>query len=168
MLALSIFTAEAAISIIGSFGKGSIIFNGVARGLGNVNELSNGGHTVRVYMQAVAFVTAQCQNSGGNIAPGRNPIQMSLLAGPKQLIPDSNGNAPIFIEISPQVADSTPISPTPKQAGCPNGNWTVTGIIPGSERWQSASIFVTVDGAEVMRQNYRCTDTGTSLACTPS
>jgi hypothetical protein len=168
VLALSIFTAEAAISIVGSFGRGSIIFSGVARGLGNVNELKNGGHTVRVYMQAVAVVSAQCRNAGGNTAPGRNPILLPMLAGPKELIPDSNGSAPIFIEISPSTVLSTPISPTPKQAGCPNGNWTVTGIVPGSERWQSASIYVTRDGVEVLRQNYSCLDTGTSLTCTPS
>jgi hypothetical protein len=57
-------------------------------------------------------------------------------------VTDENGNALVeVIAPDPSFADVEP-SPTPKQAGCPNGNWMVVGVVDGSTNWTAARIVV--------------------------
>src|SRR5689334_9277309 len=88
-------------------------------GLGNAD--------VNVHLSVSGFALYQCQNGGGNIAPGQNRV----LAGPatsNTAIPASaikNGNLtfttnPATLTAAPTVSGAT--------AGCPNANWT--GVNP--------------------------------------
>lgn len=72
-----------------------------------------------------AFLTASsvdehvvCVNHGGNIAPGQGTSTASV-QGPTENIAPHNGQITFSVKLNP------PPKPTPKQAGCPNGNWTV-------------------------------------------
>jgi len=88
-------------------------------GLGNAD--------VNVHLSVSGFALYQCQNGGGNIAPGQNRV----LAGPATsdtAIPASaikNGNLtfttnPATLTAAPTVSGAA--------AGCPNSNWT--GVNP--------------------------------------
>jgi hypothetical protein len=157
----TVLPVYAAISGVFSFGRGSFILSGVIRGLGNTDT----NETVTV-LTARAIVYAECVNRGGNVAPGRNPLQISVSLTSAPLQADSNGNAGVYIRIpDPSVIRPTPISPSPKEAGCPNGNWTVRGVLPSSARWQSAQVVVLRNGETELAQQFSCTDDGTNLAC---
>jgi len=143
-----------------SFRSGSLIFSGDLAGLGNEN--------VTVRMDADAIAIAKCQNKGGNIAPGRNPIQITQTVS-ASVVPDENGRAHIeLVALDPATINPPPVSPTPKQAGCPNGNWTVTGFMPGSTQWTGARLFVidNVTHAILVQLNFICSGSGSSLVCT--
>jgi hypothetical protein len=69
----------------------------------------------------------QCQNGGGNIAPGQNKVLVGPVTAPT-LIPSSaikNGN--LTFTTNPAVL-TAPATVTGAQAGCPNNNWT--GVNP--------------------------------------
>lgn len=154
----------AAISGVFSFGRGSLILTGVVRGLGNTSN----NETVTV-LTGRAIVFAECVNRGGNVAPGRNPLQLSVTVQSAPLQADSNGNAAVYIRIpDPSTISPTPISPTPREAGCPNGNWTVRGIQNGSARWQAADVRVLRNGTTELLENYTCVDNGVTISCTRS
>src|ERR671932_1690322 len=60
-----------------------------------------------------------CTSPGGNEAPGQNPAVPVTSSGSQTINNPQNGPAGV---------DAPPAQPTvtPKQAGCPNNNWTVT------------------------------------------
>jgi hypothetical protein len=99
---------------------GSVIFDGVVIGVG--------ADVLEVNVSANAIVTAVCTNKGGNQASGRNPINTTLTVS-KSFTPDENGK--VIVEgltvADPTLANIQP-APTPKTAGCPNGNWKVTDV----------------------------------------
>jgi hypothetical protein len=102
-----------------------------------------------VTLTGYGTVRALCQNNGGNQAPGRNPIVVDMQET-GTFMTDTNGRA--FVEViapDPESPEFAP-SPTPKQAGCPNGNWTVVGIVDGSTNWTAAEIVVK-DEADAVR-----------------
>jgi hypothetical protein len=139
---------------------GSLHVSGDLAGLGNTN--------VTVQLVAYANVTVQCQNRGGNTAPGRNPVAVSTSVT-TSTTPDSNGRASIsLIAQDPLTVSPLPPSPSPKTAGCPNGNWTVNGFVPGSTLWTRAQISVidNATNAVLLQENYACTGTGAALTCT--
>ncbi len=164
VIVVAVGPVYAAISGVFSFGRGSLILTGVIRGLGNTNN----NETVTV-LTGRAVVFMECVNPGGNVAPGRNPIQLSVTLTSAPLQADSNGNASVFIRIpDPATISPTPVSPSAKQAGCPNGNWRVRGIQPSSARWQSAQVVVLRNGTSELLENYACIDNGVTLTCSPS
>ncbi len=164
ILVATVMPVYAAISGVFSFGRGSFILSGVIRGLGNTDN----NETVTV-LTARAIVYAECVNRGGNVAPGRNPLRLSVTLTSAPLQADSNGNADVYIRIpDPSLISPTPISPSPKEAGCPNGNWTVRGILPASARWQSAQVVVLRNGESELAENFACSDNGTTLTCFPA
>jgi hypothetical protein len=92
---------------------------------GSLTGLGNGDVTINVTVSG--FAVYQCQNGGGNTAPGQNRV----LEGPSTtptVIPGSavkNGNLtfttnPAVLSASDTVSGSA--------AGCPNANWT--GVNP--------------------------------------
>jgi hypothetical protein len=164
IIVVAIGPVYAAISGVFNFGRGSLILTGVIRGLGNTNN-----NEVITVLTGRAIVYAECVNPGGNVAPGRNPLQLTVTLQSAPLQADSNGNASVYIRIpDPSTISPTPISPTPKQAGCPNGNWRVRGIQNNSARWQAAQVVVLKNGSSELLQNYVCVDDGVNLTCTPS
>lgn len=150
------------VSGVFKFGRGSIILTGVIRGLGNV---TSSGESAVTTLYATVQVTAECRNPAGNIAYGRSPISFNLTAS-QLLQADRNGQASVFIEIADPTFQTAPVSPSPKEAGCPNGKWTVTNLI--NPRWQSAEVVVTRAGFTEIDNRYACVDTGTDISCTPS
>jgi hypothetical protein len=101
--------------------------------------------TVYVRLDAEGFADAMCRSRGGNEAPGRNPISVTTDSW-DFFTTDEHGRASFALEApDPTTADVEP-SPTPKEAGCPNGNWTVY-FVPLSTDWRAAtiSLFATDD-----------------------
>ena len=84
--------------------------SGKAAGLGN-------GPTQAFLTASSVAATYNCQNKGGNIAPGQ-PVVNQNVTGPTQDITPRNGQ----ITFSPTI----PVPAPPSVASeCPNGNWTL-------------------------------------------
>ncbi|MDL1885018.1 hypothetical protein FBR01_15375 [Anaerolineae bacterium CFX8] len=144
------------------FSSGSLRAEGDLAGLGNENVI--------VRMDATATTLALCENPGGNLAPGRNPIYITQTVS-DTAAPDRNGRAHIvLVAQDPTTIYPPPVSPTPKEAGCPNGKWRVVGLVPGSTHWTSARIQVIDNATGAVRwdQFYTCSGTDINLACIPS
>ena len=110
----------------GQWGSGAT-FSFVIVGAGNVESA-----TVTAMFDGTA--PALCQNKGGKVAPGQNPI--TVAAAGSALFPfDSNGRAEgTTDEVFPSFASPLP---TAREAGCPNGNWTVIGPDASRVSWTS-------------------------------
>ena len=86
-----------------------------------------GNFDLNVHLSVSGFALYQCQNGGGNTAPGQNKV----LAGPASsntAIPASaikNGN--LTFTTNPAIL-TTPDTVSGAVAGCPNPNWT--GVNP--------------------------------------
>jgi hypothetical protein len=90
---------------------GVLTCSGKAAGLGN-------GPIVAFLSADSINATYVCRNHGGNIAPGQGTFT-GPVEGQHQQIAPHNGQ----ITFSPSL--QPPANPTPAQAGCPNGGWTV-------------------------------------------
>jgi hypothetical protein len=144
---------------------GSLVATGTMYGVGN--------QTAEVTLTGYGTVTALCQNKGGNQAPGRNPIKVSVEQS-DTVFTDENGRASLELHAPDPTAPEFEPSPTPKQAGCPNGKWTVVGIIDGSTNWTGANLVVKDESGKIqIDQDYTCTTTftngvGTAVSCVES
>jgi hypothetical protein len=139
-----------------SFSLGSLIANGTLTGLGATD--------VNVILDASGYPVVTCTNQGGNQAPGQNPPKVSATGLDPLFGTDpvrKNGKSPFGVETN----DPPPfISAT--QAGCPNDNWTATIDFVF---WTNATITVKSisTGATLLKKDYTCTTTLTSVSCTP-
>lgn len=101
------------------------------------------GALVTVTGTGTAEVIAMCENKGGNQAPGQNPLLAEVTSsdtfGP---VPD-NGKVHVELEIPDPTAADVIGSLSSKKAGCPNGNWKVVGLDPGSIDWVFLNITAT-------------------------
>jgi hypothetical protein len=91
----------------------------------SLTGLGNGDVTISVTVSG--FAVYQCQNGGGNIAPGQNRVLVGPTTTPTT-IPGSaikNGNLSFTTNPATLSADS---SVSGAVAGCPNSNWT--GVNP--------------------------------------
>lgn len=91
--------------------SGVVTCSGKAAGLGN-------GPTVAFLSADSINATYVCRNHGGNIAPGQGTFT-GPVEGQQQQITPRNGQ----ITFSPSL--QPPANPTPAEAGCPSGKWTV-------------------------------------------
>jgi hypothetical protein len=143
-----------------SFTLGSLTFNGIAVGLGNA------GYTVE--LTGTATVRANCVNPGGSQAPGRNDL-FTAVTNTTSLTTGSNGQATVNLTVhDPTLADFGSAPPSKKEAGCPNGNWTVANITVIG--WTAAHLTVVeaATGRSVLDQRYTCGTSGGSFSCTPA
>ena len=120
----------------GSWGVGSLIFNGYFAGLGN--------NDVDVKLSTTGTVVAICQNKGGNTAPGQNPVTVNITETATWTTAD-NGRADGSVETDPPTIANTP-APSGKDAGCPNNNWTVVGYDASTTNYKTANLLVTEVG----------------------
>ncbi len=121
----------------GSWGVGSLIFTGYFAGLGNT--------PVDVKLTTTGTVLAQCQNGGGNVAPGRSPVTVNL-SETATWTTDENGRANGMVETENPTVTNTPPSPSAKADGCPSDNWTVVGYDALSTNYKTANLLVTEVG----------------------
>lgn len=69
----------------------------------------------------------QCQNQGGNTAPGQNRVLVGPVTSPTTIPSDQIKNGNVTFTTNPAVL-TAPSTVTGAEAGCPNPNWT--GVNP--------------------------------------
>lgn len=137
-----------------TFSLGSLIAKGTVSGIGNTD--------VTMVLDASGIPAIVCTNGGGNDVPGQSTPKVSA-EGTQNLLGNDplrkNGKSPYGVETNP------PPPLTWDQAGCPNSNWTaeITFVY-----WTNATISVydTATQALLLKQNYVCNTTLTSVSCT--
>ena len=107
-------------------------------GLGNAD--------VTITVKTTGSATTLCTNPGGTAAPGQNKVPVKPSAS--QTFPATeikNGNLCVCLTTEP------PPSPTAKQAGCPNNNWSasITDVT-----FATAEIIVVQSGKVVLDQKF--------------
>jgi hypothetical protein len=130
---------------------------------GDVVGLGNGSFTF--HLTAYGEATALCQNKGGNIAPGQNPVKVSS-ATSDTFTSSSNGRAHVYLRAPDPATLPMTTVPSAKAAGCPNGNWRVIGIEANSTYWKSAALNVTNAATNVTVLQVSWTCFGLPESCT--
>lgn len=69
----------------------------------------------------------QCQNGGGNIAPGQNRVLVGPVTSPTTIPGNQIKNGNVTFTTNPAVL-TAPSTVSGAEAGCPNSNWT--GVNP--------------------------------------
>jgi hypothetical protein len=91
----------------------------------SLSGLGNGDLTINVTVSGSAVY--QCQNGGGNIAPGQNRVLVGPVTAPTTIPGNQIKNGNVSFTTNPAVL-TAPTTVSGAQAGCPNGNWT--GVNP--------------------------------------
>lgn len=73
------------------------------------------------------FAVYQCQNQGGNTAPGQNRVLVGPTTAPTHIPSGAIKNGNVTFTTNPAVL-SAPSTVSGAEAGCPNPNWT--GVNP--------------------------------------
>ena len=97
----------------------SVVCSASLTGLGNEDldiDLTVGG-----------FAVYQCQNAGGNIAPGQNKVLVGPVTAPTTIPADQIKNGNVSFTTNPATL-TAPSTVTGAEAGCPNPHWT--GVNP--------------------------------------
>jgi hypothetical protein len=87
--------------------------------------LGNGDLVINVTVSGSAVY--QCQNGGGNTAPGQNRVLVGPVTAPTTIPADQIKNGTVTFTTNPAVL-TAPSTVTGAEAGCPNPNWT--GVNP--------------------------------------
>ena len=105
--------------ISGGTSSASVVCRGALSGLGNGD--------VDLQTTVSGFAVYQCQNGGGNTAPGQNKALTGPVTEPTHIPGDEikNGNLTFVTDPATLTAASTVSG---QAAGCPNPNWT--GVNP--------------------------------------
>ena len=90
----------------------TLTVSGKLTGLGNTD--------LTVVLSATGVPTATCTNRGGTQAPGQNPATVNL-EGTLNIDADEIKNGTVNFSLT----TAAPATPSARDAGCPNGNWTV-------------------------------------------
>ena len=144
-------TASFAGSMTFGFRPGSLIADGEIWGWGFADK--------DVSLTARGYATALCQNGGGKVAPGRNPVYVNVVAT-NTFHTDVNGRTGVFLEAFETLQSAAP-SPSPKTAGCPSSTWTLIGLSYRATNWTSATITArdSANGNVLITKNYACVTT---------
>jgi hypothetical protein len=110
---------EPVCTVTTSANSASVSCTGKLAGLGNDDLLI----TVTVSGSAVY----QCQNAGGNTAPGQNRVLIGPAVAPTFIDADAIKNGNLTFTTNPAVL-TAPATVSGAAAGCPNPNWT--GVNP--------------------------------------
>jgi hypothetical protein len=86
-----------------------------------------GGGDLTLGTTVGGFAVYQCQNHGGNIAPGQNRVLVGPVTEPTTIPGDSIKNGNVTFTTNPAVL-SGPSTVGGGEAGCPSSNWT--GVNP--------------------------------------
>jgi len=97
----------------------SVVCTGELAGLGNVDLVFD--------LSASGFALYQCQNNGGNIAPGQNKVLVGPATSTTTIPANAIKNGRTKFTTNASVL-SAPLTTTGAVAGCPNANWT--GVNP--------------------------------------
>lgn len=92
---------------------------------GSLTGLGNGDLTINVTVSG--FAVYQCQNGGGNVAPGQNKVLVGPSTTPTTIPGTAIKNGNLTFTTNPAVL-SAPSTVSGSAAGCPNPNWT--GVNP--------------------------------------
>lgn len=110
-------TPSCTISYSGS--SASVVCNGTIAGLGNDDVL--------ITVTVSGFAVYQCQNQGGNTAPGQNKVLVGPTVAPTLISAGDIKNGRLNFTTNAAVL-TAPTTVTGAEAGCPNANWT--GVNP--------------------------------------
>lgn len=91
----------------------------------SLTGLGNGDLQVNVTVSG--FAVYQCQNGGGNTAPGQNKVLVGPTTTPTRIPGSQIKNGNVTFTTNPAVL-SAPTTVSGAAAGCPNPNWT--GVNP--------------------------------------
>src|SRR5947208_831746 len=86
-----------------------------------------GGGDVTINTTVAGFAVYQCQNGGGNIAPGQNRVLVGPVTAPTTIPSGQIKNGNVTFTTNPAVL-TAPSTVSGAAAGCPNANWT--GVNP--------------------------------------
>ena len=110
---------EPVCTITGGGTSQTVTCTGTLAGLGNEDLV--------VETTVSGFAVYQCQNQGGNIAPGQNKVLTGPVTAPTTVPASAIKNGNVTFTTNPAVL-TAPSTVSGTQAGCPNGNWT--GVNP--------------------------------------
>jgi hypothetical protein len=105
-------------TITGTTSK-SVVCTGVLAGLG--------GDDLRIITTLEGSAVYQCQNGGGNTAPGQNRVLIGPSVTPTDIDSSAIKNGNLTFTTNPATL-SAPATVSGAEAGCPNPNWT--GVNP--------------------------------------
>jgi hypothetical protein len=97
----------------------SVVCTGELAGLGNVDLVLD--------LSASGFALYQCQNGGGNVAPGQNKVLVGPAVSKTTIPANAIKNGRTMFTTNAAVL-SAPLTVSGTVAGCPNPNWT--GVNP--------------------------------------
>ncbi len=106
-------------TISGTSTSQTVVCTGTLAGLGNEDLL--------IETSVTGFAVYQCQNNGGNIAPGQNQVLVGPSITPTLIDSDAIKNGTLKFTTNPNTL-SAPGTVSGADAGCPNPNWT--GVNP--------------------------------------
>jgi hypothetical protein len=86
-----------------------------------------GNETLVINVTVSGSAVYQCQNQGGNTAPGQNRVLVGPVTAPTTIPADQIKNGNVSFTTNPAVL-TAPATVTGAEAGCPNPNWT--GVNP--------------------------------------
>jgi len=92
---------------------------------GSLAGLGNGDVDLSTTVSGSAVY--QCQNNGGNVAPGQNKVLVGPVTAPTHIPGTEVKNGNLTFNTNPAVL-TAPSTVTGAEAGCPNPNWT--GVNP--------------------------------------
>jgi hypothetical protein len=114
--------------------------------VGKLAGLGNGDIKVTLSISGIA-TKITCTNPGGNQAPGQNKPGVTA-SGTQTISRDEIKNGTVTIKVT----TLAPAQLTPKQAGCPNNNWTAR---IDDVKFTSATITVVQGGAVVLQETFK-------------